>query len=141
MSEIEDLLHTLSEEYEEEREESQKSFVEEDPKKVSFENVKKELLSIEEYIEKRCNLKETSIKIIDNGFAITKTFSFKDDFGTIYDKNHKVINIDDTVRLKVYYGEVEGKVVDLDRSESIVYVDVNRDIFFKPSSECELVGE
>ena len=145
MDDIDDLLHYF-EEYPNENifrssEESNKKGDIQAPEEIMKANVNKQLSDIEEYINERCRLSEVSIKTINNGFTVSKTYNFRDDFDIVYDKNGNPITIDDMVKLQVYYGWVTGKVVRINYVDSIVYINVNGDVFYKQADTCEIVND
>lgn len=107
--------------------------------KVMKDNIQNQLKDVEKYIVDRCILDEIAIKTINNGFIVSKTYKFTDDFNTVYDKNHTPINIGDIVNLQVYYGNTTGTVVKINIVDSIVYVDVHGDVFYKNANECEII--
>ena len=45
------------------------------------------------------------------------------------------------VNLQVYYGSTTGTVVKINIVDSIVYVNVHGDVFYKNANECEIVKE
>ena len=73
-------------------------------------------------IVKRCEFEGTEINFVEDGFEVKTKYRIPDDFGKLYDKNGKELNIGDKVNIQVYFGKTSGEIKRIDIINSSIEV-------------------